>query len=298
MSEFIAVIGASGNEYTICEHTVTRVLPGEAEAVRARLVYALESLGYTVVSDNPLQARRARRKDIVRADFTDHPRRVAVGLRQGESSATRVTFDFLITHGGWTTNGDLLTLEREADAVAALATEPPATGHCRSCGTENGSEARFCRLCGSPTDQDMPAEVELLRLTAAARGGLQEVVSGLVLALIVAAAALPLILLGKPKVANIVLVMSLIVEALAWSLTFYGVIRIHRALRAKPATRAQASPVAEEGAGRLPHARTSALPPAAPFSVTDGTTELLSAAPRGREKVPARREHTDTSPIG
>ena len=31
--------------------------------------------GYTVVSENPLQARRGRQKDIVRADFTDHARK-------------------------------------------------------------------------------------------------------------------------------------------------------------------------------------------------------------------------------
>ena len=99
MSEFIAVMGGSGNEYTVCEHTTTRVLTGEAEAVRPRLVYALESLGYTVVSDNPVHARRPRRKDIVRADFTDHAWRLAVGLRQGGAAGTQVTFDFAITLG-------------------------------------------------------------------------------------------------------------------------------------------------------------------------------------------------------
>src|SRR5688572_16644272 len=179
MSEFIAVMGGSGNEMTVSEYTVRRVLTGEAEAVRARLVYALESLDYLVVSDNPLQARRARRKDIVRADFTDHPRRLAVGLRQVGATATQVTFDFAVTHGGWVTKGDLLTLEREADAVVALAASPPATGLCRSCGTENGGEARFCRLCGAPNTSGEPAELEVLRLTASARAGLQEIVGGL-----------------------------------------------------------------------------------------------------------------------
>jgi hypothetical protein len=294
MSEFIAVVGASGNEYTVTEHTITRVLPGEAAAVRARLVYALESLGYTVVSDNPLQARRARRKDIVRADFDDHARRLAVGLRQGEA-ATRVTLDFAVSHGGWATRGDLLTLEREADAIAALASEPPATGHCHSCGTENGHEARFCRLCGSPTDQDMPAEVEVLRLTAAARGGLQEVVCGLVVALMGAAFLLPFVLLGKPKVANVCLVLLVIVEALAWCMTLYGIIRINRSLRAKPATRAQASPAVEAVGSRLPHAQTSALPPA-PFSVTEGKTELFGTP--ARERVGLRRAgRGDTGPL-
>ena len=294
MSELIAVIGASGNEYTVTEHTTARVLPGESEAVRARLVYALEGLGYVVVSDSPLQARRARRKDVVRADFDDHARRLALGLRQGEA-ATRVTFDFVVSHGGWATKGDLLTLEREADAVVALAAEPPATGHCRSCGTGNGGEARFCRLCGSPTDQGMPAEVEVLRLTAAARGGLQEIVCGLALALVGAAPALLMMLLGRPKVANVGLVLFVVVEAVAWWMTLYGVIRINRSLRAKPATRAQVSPAAGATGSRLPHAQTSALPPA-PFSVTEGTTELLGAP--ARERVGVRRSgRGDTGPL-
>ena len=62
MSEFIAVAGASGGNYGVGEYTTRRVMPGDVETVRARLVYALESLGYAVVSENPLQARRASRK--------------------------------------------------------------------------------------------------------------------------------------------------------------------------------------------------------------------------------------------
>ncbi|HWW77424.1 MAG TPA: zinc-ribbon domain-containing protein, partial [Pyrinomonadaceae bacterium] len=147
----------SGNGYTVAEHSARRVLAGDAESVRRRLVYALESLGYTVVSENPLQARRGSRKDIVRADFTDHARKLAVGLRQGGAAATQVTFEFAVTHGGCSTKGDLLTLEREVDAILALAAEPHAAGLCRACGTENGADARFCRLCGAPNAAGAPA---------------------------------------------------------------------------------------------------------------------------------------------
>ncbi|HEX8337650.1 MAG TPA: zinc ribbon domain-containing protein [Pyrinomonadaceae bacterium] len=293
MSEFIAVMGTSGNEYAVCEHATARVLTGEVEAVRARLVYALESLGYTVVSDSPLQARRARRRNIVSADFTDHTRRLAVGLRQAGTGATRATFDFAVTHGGFMTKGDLLTLEREADAVAALALEPPATGLCRSCGTENGGEARFCRHCGAPSAPAAPAEVELLQLTAGARAGLQEIVCGLIIALLGAAGTAPLIIFGKPKVAVAGLVILAIVEAIACWMTLYGILRQHRVLKrkadAKPLPAAAVPP-------QLAPQREAALPPAH-FSVTEGTTELLGSAPREREKVHARREHGDTSPI-
>ncbi|HEY0174200.1 MAG TPA: zinc ribbon domain-containing protein [Pyrinomonadaceae bacterium] len=298
MSELIAVMGGSGNEMTVSEHSVRRVLTGEAEAVRARLVYALESLDYTVVSDSPLLARRARRRNIVSADFTDHPRRLGVGLRQVGASATQVTFDFAVTHGGWVTKGDLLTLEREADAVMALAASPPATGLCPSCGTENGEGGRFCRLCGAPNTSGEPAELEVLRLTASSRAGLQEIVCGLLLALLAAAVMLPLVLLGKPKVANIMLVLLVVVEAAALLMTLYGILRINRALKRKPEGHAlPAVADAAAAAGRLPHAQTSALPHA-PFSVTEGTTELLTPRPREAERVPVRRrERSDTGPV-
>ncbi|MET0625467.1 MAG: zinc ribbon domain-containing protein [Pyrinomonadaceae bacterium] len=299
MSEFIAVVGASGNEMTVSEHSVRRVLTGEAEAVRARLVYALESLDYTVVSDNPLQARRARRRNIVAADFTDHPRRLGVGLRQVGASATQVTFDFVVTHGGWVTKGDMLTLEREADAVVALATSPPATGLCPSCGTENGEGARFCRLCGAPNTSGEPAELEVLRLTASSRAGLQEVVCGLVIALLTAAATLPLILLGtRPKVINVGLILLAVGEVIGLWMTFYGVLRINCALKRK--SEGHALPAAVDAAhatARLPRARASALPPRH-FSVTEGTTELLTPTPREAERVPVRRrEQGDTGPV-
>jgi ribosomal protein L40E len=295
MSEFIAVAGGSGNEYTVSEHTTARVLAGEPEAVRARLAYALESLGYTVVTDNPLQARRARRKDIFRADFDDHPRRVAVGLRKTEA-ATQVTFDFVVTHGSCVaTKGDLLTLEREADALAALARSTPAKGLCRSCGTENGGEARFCRSCGAPNSADAPAELEVLRLTAASRAGLQEIVGGLLIAVAALAGALAMILLSvKPKVVNAGWVILLIGQLFGWWMALYGMRRIHRTLNRK--AEARLAPAAADPPP-LSGARDAALP-AAPFSVTEGTTELLGSAPRERERVRARREHSDTSPIG
>lgn len=295
MSEFIAVTGGSGGGYGVGEHTTRRVMAGDVETVRARLVYALESLGYAVVSENPLQARRGKQKDIVRADFNEHARKVAVGLRQGGAAATQVTFDFAVTHGGCMTRGDLLTLEREADAFVALAQAPPASGLCRSCGTENGGDARFCRLCGAPSVSGAPAELEVLRLTAAARGGLQEVVGGVLIAALALAAALAMILMGRPKAVNAGWIILLVGEIIGWWMALYGMARIHRALNRKPDTRLL--PAAPSATTQLPHAREAALPPGH-FSVTDGTTELLDAAPRRREKVPARREPSDTSPIG
>jgi hypothetical protein len=294
MAEFIAVMGGSGNEYTTCEHTTTRVLTGEAEAVRARLVYALESLGYTVIGDSPLQARRARRRNIVSSDFTDHTRRLAVGLRQVGTGATQATFDFAVTHGGCMTKGDLLTLEREVDAFVALAQTTPGNGLCRSCGTENGGDARFCRHCGAPNASGAPAELEVLRLTAASRAGLQEIICGLFIAVLAAVATIFLVQTGRPKAVNVGWVILLVGELVGWWMALYGIARIHRTLNRK--AEAKLLPAAAV-APQLAPQREAALPPAH-FSVTEGTTELLGSVPRERERVPARREHGDTSPIG
>ncbi|MDT5271064.1 MAG: hypothetical protein QOH49_3250 [Acidobacteriota bacterium] len=296
MSEFIAVMGGSGGSYGVGEHTIRRVMAGEVESVRTRLVYALESLGYTVVSENPLQARRAKLKDIVRADLTEHARKLAVGLRPGGSAATQVTFDFAVTHGGCMTKGDLRTLEREADAVVALAQATPATGLCHSCGTENGGDAHFCRHCGAPNASGAPAELEVLRLTAGSRAGLQEIVYGLSIAVIAIAVALMMILLtGRPAPANVGLGILIIGQLIGWWMALYGMVRIHRTLNRKPDAKLLHAP-----AGFTPQltpARDAALPPAH-ISVTEGTTELLGNAPREREKVPTHREHSDTSQIG
>jgi hypothetical protein len=295
MSEFIAVMGTSGNEHTVSEYTMRRMLTGEPEDMRARLVYALESLDYVVVSDNPIQARRARRRNIISADFTDHPRRLTVGLRQVGAAATQVTLDFAVTHGGWVTNGDMLTLEREADAILALATSPPASGLCLACGTENGGEARFCRLCGAPNTSGEPAELEVLRLTASSRAGLQEIVFGVCIVLLAAAVFTLMTLLGRPKAAYAGFVLFIIGQVIGWWMALYGMLRIYRTLRPKPVGRAL--PAADAAASRLPHAQTSALPPAH-FSVTEGTTELLGSKPREAEHIPLRRkEQGDTSPF-
>jgi hypothetical protein len=297
MSEFIPAVGGSGSEYTVTEHTTGRVLTGEPEAVRARLVYALESLGYTVVSDNPIQARRKRQKNIFSADFTEYARRLAVGLRQVGAAATQVNFDFAVTHGGCATKGDRLTLEREADAIAALAAAPLATGLCPSCGTENGGDARFCRLCGAPNTSGVPAEVEVLRLTAGARAGLQEIVGGLFIALLTAAVTGLMMSVGKPKAFKAGVILLVIGEFFGWAMALYGLLRIYRTLRLKPEARKLAPAPDAAAASRLPHAQTSALPPAH-FSVTEGTTELLGATAREAERVPLRRkEQGDTSPF-
>ena len=296
MSEFIPAMDASGGAY-VGEHSVKRVLAGDIELVRRRLASGLEALGYTVLSENPLQARREQLKDCLRADFTEHQRRLAVLLRPSSETATTAVFDFTVVHAGLMTKGDRRTLEREVDAIIALAEAPGSTGVCRSCGTENGEGGRFCRLCGMPSEAGEPAELEVLRLTAASRAGLQEIVGGVAIALLALAAALALILMSvKPKAVNAGWAILVIGQVIGWWMALYGMARIHRTLNRKPDAKLLHAPAAIPPPQLAP-ARDAALPPAH-ISVTEGTTELLGNAPREREKVPARREHSDTSPIG
>lgn len=297
MSEFTPAMYSSGDgSYGVGEHTTKRVLAGETEGVRRRLVYALEALGYSVTSESPLQARRRKFKNVVAADFTEHARKVSVSLRPSSETAVVATFDFEVRHGGCMTRGDLKTLEREADAIAALAAAPPASSLCGACGTENGRDAHFCRLCGAPSAAGVPAELEALRLTAGSRASLQEITIGLLIALATLAVTLPMILFAvRSKVVNTGWILLLMGEALGGWMALYGMLRLYRTLNSRERG-AHLADVEHVDAlpHALPHAQTTALPPA---SVTEGTTELLGANAYAREKVPVARERGDTSPI-
>jgi hypothetical protein len=292
MSELIPAVQASGGNYGVGYHTTTRVLAGEAEGVRRRLTYALEALGYTVTSESPLQARRRRLKNIVRADFTEHARKVSVSLRQSSDTATVATFDFEVAHGGCMMSGDRKTLERETEAIVALAAAPPASSLCRACGTESAGDAHFCRLCGAPSEARAPAELEVLRLTAGSRASLQEVMVGLLIALVTLAFTIPLILYGHPKGVKAGWIFLLLGEAFGGWMMLYGILRLHLTLNSRGRTALK--PASDAHARTLPSAETTALPPA---SVTEGTTELLGARAYAREKIPVPRERGDTSPI-
>ena len=54
MSEFGGYDGTSGES----EHEIIRLMPGHVETVRTQLADALERLGYRVLDENPLRARR------------------------------------------------------------------------------------------------------------------------------------------------------------------------------------------------------------------------------------------------
>lgn len=282
----------SGLGYT--EFDIRRVIPGEAEAVRARLAAVLEQFNYRVLNEQPLQARRSQQRNILAANSLDLTTKLTVGLKTQSPHATLATFDYAVQQV-WT-EGDKQTFEREVDAIVALALASGRATFCAACGTEGAGAARFCRSCGAPASREsLPAELEVMRLTADARAAHQENVTGVSLMLLDLAVALPLILFGKPKAVNLGIGILVVGQLLAWACLLYGMLRLHRALNPKRAARDEAEPTPLPLAVPSP-AQVEALPPApARVSITEGTTELLGTRPAREEvKVPLRRAGKDT----
>jgi hypothetical protein len=287
MSEFLT----DGSYAQTTEHDYKRVVAGDIESVRERLVYALERLGYRVISEQPLVARRARgQASRCSFDVLKCVKSLTVGLKALNPTSTLVTFDYEILNS-MVTKGDRQTVEREAEAIAALAAARPQSGSCPSCGATYASDSRFCRVCGAPNVAGEPAEVEILRLTAGARVGHQSITGGIIAALAVLAVALPLIFLSSkgPRGGTILLIVGEIF-ALLW--LFYGMWRLHRTLNPKHETKQLSTTHVPHA---LPAAQAAALPPHA--SVTEGTTERLITPERERVAVPLKPHKTDTAEI-
>jgi hypothetical protein len=165
------------------DHDVTRIVAGDAESLRARLANALEQMGYRVLNENPIQARRGASglaKSGCSQDILDYRRSLNVGLKSAGANATRVTFAYTVkgVHTGYMTKGDRNTLTREAEAVIALAQSRAALSYCPACGADGAGGTRFCRRCGAPVASADPPELDLLRLSADANASFKNIVAG------------------------------------------------------------------------------------------------------------------------
>jgi hypothetical protein len=288
MAEFLT----DGSYTQTTEHDYRKVIAGDVESVRERLVYALGRMDYRVISEQPLVAKRARgQASSCSFDVLKCVKSLTVGLKALNPTSTLVTFDYEILNS-MVTKGDRQTVEREAEAIAALAAARPTSGFCPSCGTAYASDSRFCRACGAPNVGGEPAEVEILRLTAGARVGHQSITGGIITMLAVLAIALPMMLLSSSsKGQKVGLILLFIGEFFALLWLFYGMRRLHRTLNPKQETKHLSH--AGSPARALPAAQTAALPPHA--SVTEGTTELLTPPERERVAVPVETRKPDTA---
>ncbi len=295
MSELIETLdGKRGLSRT--EHALRSVLNGSVDVVRPRLIQALEDMGYTVMTDAPLYARRKARgyaRYYLSANILEYPTELTIGLRQIGPDATLVTFDYVLEHrGGLSFKGDQHTLTREAEAIIALATWDKDASSCSSCGTAQVSEARFCRVCGAPTVTREPAELEILRITAESRAGHHLITSGAVIAALAGLAALLIVLIAGSAGA-IPAGGMLGVVAVGLVLIFWGIFSLSQALNS-------VKPLKPEQTGRTTFQVTTqpaAALPSPPASVTEGTTNLLTQPAGRREKEPVFIKGRDTSPM-
>jgi hypothetical protein len=184
--------------------------------------------------------------------------------------------------------GDRRTLEREADAIIAMATAPARRTVCPSCRTENDSSVRFCRVCGTPISQlASPPEVALMRLSAQASAAQVELTVGLVSQLLTLANTLPMIFFGPNGVIQVGWVFFVIGELMSVLALVQGIHRLRSAVNTGPEQQMQPDTTQAISIG----ARASLMPQ--PFSVTEGTTELMN-----REKAPVLTPGVkDTDPI-
>ena len=300
MSDFVDVSGGYGSQTT--EIYLKRELVGSVESVSARLIAALERLGYDVIEDQPaILGRRGARgwgTWYGSADVLDYSMTLVIRLKPIGDHSTRATFDYKVSCP-WLTKGDKEVVSREVEAITALATMRSADKLCAACGTEAMDDSRFCRRCGAPMTAEQ-TELDVLRMAAETRAGHTSVVTSTMLSL--------LSILGLLAVVAIAVKASVSLDAFWTGIGFLGVIslfnffvgwcawgRLNNALRNKRAEQ-RVMPVSD--AQTLSGTEATALPAGRiERSVTEGTTELLNPRQREQEAVPVKRGRSDTSAI-
>lgn len=273
---------------TISDHDVTLAIPGDVATVRLRLVEAVQKVGYKVMGEQPLYAKRGSQCSAswdCSLNALDYPTTLTVSLKQTNDAAVLATFNYEVKSYVRITKGDRQTLAREAEAVAALATERSAISACRACGTQVTDESHFCRRCGAPLVFDVP-EVEVLRLTRNTRGSYHNILFGTSLLLVTAAAFIIVTIIKEGGIYAPLFWTAVPLAAYALFLMSQGTWQLHRTLNPKTTRN-----VTTSSQPAFKTSVTTALPPAN-VSVTEVTTSLLRD-PRAKE--PVQRKDADTA---
>jgi hypothetical protein len=264
------------------EHQFKRTISGNIETVRKRICDTLEDLEYAVLGDNPIHAKRRRRRNFWIANVLEYQSQLTIALKPISEASTLATFDYEVEY--LFTKGDRRTLEREADAIIALATQPPGSSICKSCGIENDTGVRFCRACGTPVGQQ-PAlpEFELMQMSADASAAHIEARVALWVQILVLAQVFSMIIFGPSEIVRLGWGIFGVGEFVVILVLLQSVYHIRRAVLGARSER----PDEDVSQSQSSDARRS-LPPR-PFSVTEGTTELIDptqapvAAPSSRD---------------
>jgi len=272
---------------TISDHDLTLAIPGEVGSVRARLVNAVQTLGYKVLGEQPLYAKRGKQcaaKWDCSLNVLDYATTLTISLKQTNDTAVLATFNYEIASYMRMTKGDRQTLAREAEAIAALAMERAEISTCRTCGTPVTDESNFCRRCGAPLGLDVP-ELEVLRLTRNARASYQRIFVGIIALLLAMFTVLPWFILNGGRIVGPMLGVGIPLASYGLFLLLNGARQLHKTLN--PATTKTIATAAHPAFKSS--VTTTALPPAPVNSVIEGTTNLLSP------KEPVSRKNRNTS---
>ncbi|GBC82112.1 hypothetical protein HRbin10_01233 [bacterium HR10] len=249
---------------------VTLVLPGTVERLRPQLARALERVGYHVVSEDPLQARRGGAHFSL--NVLKYPLSLHIGFKPAGEQATQVTFSYSLKHSGlgWITKGDLPVLAQEAEAIAAVALQGARAPLCTRCGGENPAGSRFCRRCGALLAVLEPAELDVLNLVARNRAAYLALLTGSA-GLALMTVCLALLLFDLPaKLEGVVIFLGLLAGAFGWGWGIWGIYGLRQGMGRRGMKGGLRPRVSEEPA--MPPLPSSA------FSVTEGTTQLLEGA--------------------
>lgn len=262
-----------GTTTTISDHEVTLTLTGDADSLRPRLIEAVQKLGYKVLGEQPIYAQRKAQcsaRSGCSIEALDYSTRLTILLKQVNAIAVVATFSYEIKSYMRMTKGDRQTLLREAQAMAALASERFSVSACPACATPVTDDSHFCRRCGAPLVVEV-AELEVLRLTRKSRTAYHTVVMGAVILFVASLLVLPLLMVADPKAFKALLMLDSVFAVFGLFALVQGVWKLHSALNPKAAQPATTTP-APVFAAPL----TQALPsPPARGSITEGTTELL-----------------------
>ena len=82
---------------TVSDHDLTLAIPGDVASVRARLVEALRKVGYKIIEEQPLYAKRGKSgaaKLDCSINVLDYPTNLNVALKQTNDASVLATFNY------------------------------------------------------------------------------------------------------------------------------------------------------------------------------------------------------------